>query len=342
MGHTLCFNRRPAPASVAPSDRSVPTWHVQCQKIRCWLAVNRTSSHEPRSNGTPTYAAHRQTVHMCYSSVRVVDPKHNSGCCDIFSYVPAVCTGCEHALPAGYTGIIASLVSTQTDACPRVWEATSTFSKVTYWNHDLPPTATDPQRRALDWLELAGQVRACVVGVSRNSGHNVRITKSRLTRTKGERRRTGEGGTRSFIMTLSVFLFAGTRLAHPVQVWVPILRQPQPFSYKFSVGRLGDDQSVTLSACARLAPSVLLCWESGQGCQKGSVSSIPPGGSCNCMIFMLIATATIMLSVTAVKVKWASFSWKVILHLAWALLPTKLARSWGPSGHRLYTRKFFL
>ncbi|MEW5301650.1 MAG: hypothetical protein WDW36_004497 [Sanguina aurantia] len=71
--------------------------------------------------------------------------------------------GCTHPLPAGYTGIIAGLVPAQTDACPRVWEASSTFSRVTYWNHDLPPTATDPQRRAMDWLELAGQVRVLVV-----------------------------------------------------------------------------------------------------------------------------------------------------------------------------------
>lgn len=104
MGHTLCFNRRLAPASVAPSDRSVPTWHVLCQKIRCWLAVNRTSSHKPRSNGTPTYAAHRQTVHMCYGSVRVVDPKHNSGCCSRFLHTcmcllsaQGVSTPCQRA-----------------------------------------------------------------------------------------------------------------------------------------------------------------------------------------------------------------------------------------------------
>lgn len=36
--------------------------------------------------------------------------------------------------------------------------SSATFSKLTYWNHDTGPAASDGQARTLDWLKLAEKV----------------------------------------------------------------------------------------------------------------------------------------------------------------------------------------
>lgn len=44
----------------------------------------------------------------------------------------------------------------------KTWQATTTFDRLTYYNHDTEPSRTDVQRRAFDWLAMAQQVReAC-------------------------------------------------------------------------------------------------------------------------------------------------------------------------------------
>lgn len=57
----------------------------------------------------------------------------------------------------GYQGIL--LQRQQGSECDD-WNGRCTFTKFTYWNHDVHPTENDAIQRALEWLPLARVLHA--------------------------------------------------------------------------------------------------------------------------------------------------------------------------------------
>lgn len=71
--------------------------------------------------------------------------------------------GSTQPLPEGYVGIVATQQQQQeqgSQESTRQWSVAERFTDLTYYNHDTSTSKTDPQRRCLDWLSVAKQVRA--------------------------------------------------------------------------------------------------------------------------------------------------------------------------------------
>ncbi|EFJ45852.1 hypothetical protein VOLCADRAFT_121115 [Volvox carteri f. nagariensis] len=70
--------------------------------------------------------------------------------------------GATVPLPEGYRGLLVRSSGSQisSDECQRHWAASSAFSSLTLWSHDVTPGPSDPMRRALEWCALSNRVHA--------------------------------------------------------------------------------------------------------------------------------------------------------------------------------------
>lgn len=49
---------------------------------------------------------------------------------------------------------------------PRAWQATSSFSSITYWKLDEHPAPSDGARRAVEWVDVAAVAAEHVPGTA--------------------------------------------------------------------------------------------------------------------------------------------------------------------------------
>ncbi|KAK3252524.1 hypothetical protein CYMTET_38180 [Cymbomonas tetramitiformis] len=66
--------------------------------------------------------------------------------------------GARLGVPDGYNGYV--MRSSQPASSETTWTAESQFEELTYWLHDVVPTASDLLPRALEWAELAKEAHA--------------------------------------------------------------------------------------------------------------------------------------------------------------------------------------
>lgn len=66
--------------------------------------------------------------------------------------------GARLGVPDGYYGCV--LRQSQPASTDITWTAESQFEELTYWLHDVVPTASDLLPRALEWAELAKEAHA--------------------------------------------------------------------------------------------------------------------------------------------------------------------------------------
>ena len=69
--------------------------------------------------------------------------------------------GASISLPDGFKGQV--LQQTEQADQQRRWRTESSFSAITYWNHDTHPTSMDGPQRAIEWLALANAVRSTLI-----------------------------------------------------------------------------------------------------------------------------------------------------------------------------------
>ncbi|GBG63949.1 hypothetical protein CBR_g39953 [Chara braunii] len=71
------------------------------------------------------------------------------------SYTSATCS---NRLPSSASSVARRKKGVDSNA----WQTDCAFDRLTYWNHDVPPTSGDAIKRALDWLVLADAIHSPV------------------------------------------------------------------------------------------------------------------------------------------------------------------------------------